>query len=227
MYEERRSALPGVVAWTAAAAPGTSGQVLPDGCMDLLWWDDRLVVAGPDRHAQPTAVATGRPVSGLRFAPGTLPVLLGVPAAALCDQRVPLDALWASAEVRRLEEQVAAAPDAVAGLEAVAATRLQRTAPVDPLVLAVASSLAAGDPVSAVADRVGLGARQLHRRSLTAFGYGPKVLVRILRLQRALGLAHQARPLAEVAAVAGYADQAHLARDARDLTGCTMSQLTA
>ncbi|MEV5769093.1 helix-turn-helix domain-containing protein, partial [Micromonospora sp. NPDC052213] len=57
------------------------------------------------------------------------------------------------------------------------------------------------------------------RRSRHLFGYGPKTLARILRMGRALALARAGTPLAEVAARCGYADQAHLTRDVRDLAG--------
>ena len=87
------------------------------------------------------------------------------------------------------------------------------------------SALAAGRSVADTADALGLGARQLHRRALVAFGYGPKTLARVLRLQRALGLARQGVPFAETAALAGFADQAHLARDVRDLAGLPLSEL--
>lgn len=73
-----------------------------------------------------------------------------------------------------------------------------------------------------MADRLGLNARQLHRRYLPVFGYGPWHLSRVLRLQRALGARGT---LAEVAHACGYADQAHLSREVRDLTGTTPSRL--
>jgi transcriptional regulator GlxA family with amidase domain len=79
--------------------------------------------------------------------------------------------------------------------------------------------------VAATADRLGLGARQFHRRSLSAFGYGPKTLARILRLQRALALARAGVALADTAARTGFADQAHLARDVRELAGTPMREL--
>lgn len=46
VYEEAPSAaVPGAVLWRAAAR--TDAVVLPDGCMDLLWADGRLLVAAP------------------------------------------------------------------------------------------------------------------------------------------------------------------------------------
>ena len=55
--------------------------------------------------------------------------------------------------------------------------------------------------------------------------YGPKTLARVLRLQRALGLARGGVPYAETAARAGFADQAHLARDVRELAGVPLTEL--
>ncbi|WP_428965575.1 helix-turn-helix domain-containing protein [Micromonospora fluostatini] len=112
------------------------------------------------------------------------------------------------------------APETVASvLEAVAVERLRRAGGPDPVGRRVAARLAAGATVAATAAEVGLGARALHRRCRHLFGYGPKTLARILRMRRALDLARAGTPLAEVAARAGYADQAHLTRDVRALTG--------
>jgi len=71
-----------------------------------------------------------------------------------------------------------------------------------------------------------LSERQLHRRSLAAFGYGAKTLGRIRRLQRALAVPVSATGAA-AAAAAGYADQAHLARDVRELAGVPFTALRA
>lgn len=133
--------------------------------------------------------------------------------------------LWPGGEARRLTERIDAAPDPAAALEELALRLAAAAPPEDPLVRAVAAALAAGRGVAATAEAVGLGARQLHRRSLAAFGYGPKTLARILRLQRALGLARSGVPLAETAARTGYADQAHLARDVRELAGTRLTAL--
>jgi AraC-like DNA-binding protein len=219
MYTERPSRLAGAVVWTGDG----SGRVLPDGCMDLLWHEGRLLVAGPDTRAHVTAGAPGTWV-GLRFYPGSAPDFLGVPAHELRDLRVELADLWPVPEVRRLRSRIAGAPDPTTALEEVVA---ERAAPVDPVLRALVTRLDAGRPVAATADELGLGARQLHRRSLVAFGYGPKTLARILRLRRALALARSGVPYAETAARSGFADQAHLARDVRELAGLPLGRLLA
>ncbi|GGL82224.1 AraC family transcriptional regulator [Streptomyces fumigatiscleroticus] len=224
MYTERPARPTGAVVWTnTPSAPG-AGRVLPDGCMDLLWHDGRLLVAGPDTRAHRTGDGAG-PWAGVRFPPGTAPALLGVPAHELRDRRVALADLWPAAEARRLTARVNAAADPATGLERAALERAAATGPPDPLLRHLVAALDAGRPVAATADALGLGARTLHRRSLAAFGYGPKTLARVLRLQRALALARGGVPLAETAARAGFADQAHLARDVRQLAGVPLTGL--
>ncbi|MDT0431238.1 helix-turn-helix transcriptional regulator [Streptomyces salyersiae] len=224
-YGERASRLGGAVVWTWTGPRGPARPVLPDGCMDLLLWGGTLVVAGPDTHAFTPQGADGTgdaSCAGIRFAPGTAPALLGVPARELRDRRVPLDALWPGARVRRLTERIDAAADPVAALEEAALRRAAGAQAPDPLTAAVAAGLRQGRSVGEVAREVGLGARQLHRRSLAAFGYGPKTLARILRLQRALALVRAGTAYADAAYAVGCADQAHLAREVRELTGTTL-----
>jgi AraC-like DNA-binding protein len=224
MYRERPSTVVGAVAW-ASTSDGAPSRVLPDGCMDLLWMGGRLLVAGPDTEAFLSVVPAGAVVAGLRFAPGSAPGVLGLPAHVTRDQRVPLTEIWDPGLVRTLEDQVATATAPARALERIANTHGLGDAEVDPLLAEVVRRASRDDTVGAIARGVGLSARQLHRRSLDAFGYGPKMLARVLRLQRALTLAREGTELAAVAAVHGYADQAHLARDVRDLAGTTLGGL--
>ncbi|MFE0651190.1 helix-turn-helix domain-containing protein [Streptomyces sp. NPDC059534] len=223
MYEERPALLDGAVLWTRTA--GSAGAevrpVLPDGCMDLIWADGSLLVAGPDTRAYVPGETAAR-YAGIRFAPGDAPGFLGVPAHELRDRRVDLGALWGAAEARRLGERVTEASDPAAALDALVLRRATAAPAPDPLLRAVVARLAAGHAVAETADAVGLGARQLHRRSLDAFGYGPKTLARVLRLQRALALVRAGVPYAEAALRSGCADQAHLARETRALAGTTL-----
>ncbi|MFI0235291.1 helix-turn-helix domain-containing protein [Streptomyces sp. NPDC016845] len=226
-YEERASRVPGAVLWTRTAAPDADDAhpVLPDGCMDLIWSEGRLFVAGPDTRAYISASGPGRAYAGIRFAPGTAPAYLGVPAHELTDARAGLAQVWRGAAARRLTEQVDAAPDPAAALERAAVRLAAAAGPPDPLLAGIVAALAAGRTVTGTAEAAGLNTRRLHRRSLDAFGYGPKTLARVLRLQRALALARAGVPFAETAARAGYTDQAHLARDVKDLTGRTLGSL--
>jgi AraC-like DNA-binding protein len=142
-----------------------------------------------------------------------------VPADELRDRTPDLDQLWPAAPARRLAEQIAA--DLVAGLEAWLAQRV-RSAAVDPLGPRVLALATTGTPVAVMADRLGCSERQLRRRCLPLFGYGPRRLARTLRLGRAIEAARTGTPPAQVAAECGYADQAHLSREVRDLTGATL-----
>ncbi|MFF9850383.1 helix-turn-helix domain-containing protein [Streptomyces litmocidini] len=227
MYEERPALLDGAVLWTrSAAGPAADRTVLPDGCMDLIWADGSLLVAGPDTRAYVPGEFAAR-YAGVRFAPGDAPGFLGVPAHELRDRRVALGELWGGAAARRLGERITEAADPAAALEDLVLRRAARGPGPDPLLRAVVARLAAGRPVAETAEAVGLGARQLHRRSLDAFGYAPKTLARVLRLQRALALVRAGVPFAEAALRAGCADQAHLARETRALAGTTLSAYAA
>ncbi|MDG4797326.1 helix-turn-helix domain-containing protein [Micromonospora sp. WMMD1082] len=219
MYRERPAGVAGATVWTSTAPDRPAPtRVLPDGCLDLLWSSRAgLLVAGPDRTAFLSTSAPGERWVGLRLPPGVGPAVLGVPAVELRDQRVPLGALWGDRAVAALADR--AGSDAEAVLVEVVAGRLRDAGGPDPLGARVAAALAAGATVGATAAEVGLDPRALLRRSRHLFGYGPKTLARILRLRRALALARSGVPLAEVAARTGYADQAHLTRDTRALTG--------
>ncbi|MER6310328.1 helix-turn-helix domain-containing protein [Streptomyces sp. NPDC001657] len=220
----------GAVLWTTTTGP-SARPVLPDGCTDLIWSEGRLLVAGPDTGPyRPGGVPPGTGYTGLRFAPGQGPAVFGVPAHELRDRRVPLADLWPAAHVRELTERAAerAALGVPAGvgrvLEEAAGARLRQAAG-DARTAAVAAALARGRPVAEVARAVALSERQLHRLSLDAFGYGPKTLARVLRFVRAMELARAGMPYAEVAVRAGYADQAHLAREVKSLAGAPMGAL--
>ncbi|MEV0245579.1 DUF6597 domain-containing transcriptional factor [Nocardia sp. NPDC050712] len=224
-YRERPARFGDAVVWERTVTGAVSGPVLPDGCIDLMWREGELVVAGPDTAAFTPELPAGTRVAGIRFYPGTAPTLLGVPAHELRDQRVGLTALWPGATVRRLTERVDDAPDRLAALEAIALARAAEAGPPDPVLRRIVLALAAGHSVGATARATELNARVLHRRSLAAFGYGPKTLARILRLQRALAAARSGTPFADAAALTGFADQAHLSREVRELAGMPLGEL--
>ena len=221
-YWERR-VLPGVVMWGRQVGGSPEhGRILPDGCLDLVWDGRRLFVAGPDTSARWHDSAAGTGYVALRFAAGTGAGYLGIRADELRDRLAHLDELWAAAEARELTERTAERPATALASWLAARSRAVTPEPLGARVLAMAS---VGTPVSAMADRLDLGPRRLHRRCQPLFGYGPRHLARVMRMNRALEAARTGAPMAVVAADHGYADQAHLSREVRSLAGATPSQL--
>jgi len=203
-------------AWVVDGPP-QAVRVLPDGCMDLIRMDGRIMVAGPDTSASVTP-RVGEPFVGLRFHPGVLPRLLGVPASALRNDRVALTELRSGLPRRRSLVDLAAA---LASDEP-----RPETAPWSLSLLGhVTRRLATGSAVAGVAREIGWSNRTIQRQCASVYGYGPATLRRILRFRRALALMRDGLSPTEVAARAGYADQPHLHREVRDLAGVPLASL--
>ncbi|MFI6919423.1 DUF6597 domain-containing transcriptional factor [Nonomuraea spiralis] len=210
--------------WHQVSEGDTTQLVVPDACVDLVWGPGGLFVAGPDTGPEPVPMAAGDSFVGIRFRPGAAGAVFGVPIHELRDRRVPLTALPALAAltVPALDE---APSDRLAVMRAAVLARLREAPGPDPAAPAIAGALRMGRSVRDVAWTLGLSERQLHRRSVASFGYSPKTLQRITRFQRALTLARTGLPPADVAARAGYADQAHLSHDVKRLSGVTLGRL--
>lgn len=185
--------------------------------MDIIWNGKQLTVAGPDTEAFLTQ-ATGKAV-GVRFRPGIAPAFLGHPAHALTDAHVRLEDLWAKDKAERLVEDMHAGQPGEVLLHAV------QDAQPDPFATAVADMARQSGDVRSMAAELGLSERHLLRRCLAVFGYGPKVLHRVLRFDQAMDLVYAGTAFAEAAYRAGYADQAHLSREVRTLSGTTLTRL--
>jgi len=232
-WPARRAPLGSVACvWAARPTPESPGLVLPDACIDVIWDGADLYVAGPDTGPVPLPHQPGAVFAGVRFRPGRAPAFLGAPASEMLDLRIPLADLWGAAEAGRLADELAGAPDprAAAALldEAVAVKAGAATAPdpvVDGLVALLCREPDAQGAVRAASDALSVGERRLLRRCRAAVGYGPKTLDRVLRFQRAIILAPRSDSLGLLAALAGYADQAHLTRECRRLAGITPSDL--
>jgi AraC-like DNA-binding protein len=235
LYREQRP--PAALADHAASlwvrdVPSTASatvRVIPDGSADIMWVQTgsevETVVAGPDSEGQMFPLPPGSRMAAVRFAPGAASAVLGLPLDALRNLRVPLAELW-GAGASELAERAATADRPELTLAAGVQQRI--TGPPDASARAIARRLerTSGPGVVAdLADELGLSERQLHRRSRAAFGYGPKTLQQVLRFQRALRLAREGGRLADVAAVTGYADQAHMARETRRLAGVPLTEL--
>ncbi|MDJ0385324.1 helix-turn-helix domain-containing protein [Streptomyces sp. G-G2] len=81
-----------------------------------------------------------------------------------------------------------------------------------------------GGSLSGVAAETGWSARTLRARFREQVGLSPKGVSRVFRMQHALRLMSAGTSLAQVAAVCGYHDQAHLSRDLKAMTGLAPSR---
>jgi AraC-like DNA-binding protein len=213
--------------------PGDSVLVLPDGCVDLIWREGKLIVAGLDRTARPSPVSPGERILGLRLRPGVAGAVLGMPASEVLDVHVRLEELLGSAGAE-LAERIGDSPtddQAFGVLEQAVGSRIEGGGP-DPLVLAATRRLGfPGSRVDELAESLGISDRQLRRRFHQSVGYGPKTLDRVLRFRRLVAqagaVAAGESDLARVAAELGYADQAHMTRDCVRLSGLTPVELAA
>ncbi len=204
--------------WEQETAGPHAQRVIPDGCVDLIWLAGRdLVVAGADTGPRRAELPARSRSTGIRLRPGAAGPVLGLPASELCDRQLAAEHVWGPA--------AAALEDALAGagrarcLELLASAVARRGVAPDELIRAAARQLSHPRArVAAVAFELGVSERALHRRTLAAVGYGPKMLARVARLRR---LVASDGPLVERALDAGYASQAHMTEEVRRLTGTT------
>ncbi|MBE1498845.1 AraC-like DNA-binding protein [Amycolatopsis lexingtonensis] len=204
-------------------------RVLPDGCADLVWDGAALTVVGtvgvPLRLWLPAAETR----VGVRLRCGAAAAVLGTPMPELPAGATRLSDLW-GAQARRAEDALAATADPVARRRILEALVAGRGVTPDRRVLAAIHALGRPEARAAdVADEVGVSERALRRHLVHAVGAGPKQVHRIRRFQRFLRrlepLVARRTSLAGVAADLGYADQSHLGRDCRRLSGSSPAAL--
>src|SRR5271163_4618617 len=216
-----------------SASPAGLLQIVPDGCVDIIWTDAGLRVAGPDTRPMLEPQPSHGLTAGVRFHPGLAFPWLGVPMNHLLNSRLPLAEFWGK-DADRLADQSSQAGDASAiarRLESALLARLPQIGHADRRIAFLRR--AAGENVNpspvgmaALAEQIGWSERTLRRRCIDAFGYGLNTLGRIMRFQRFFSLANRSADcrLVDLAMLAGFADQAHLTREVQRLGGATPGQ---
>jgi AraC-like DNA-binding protein len=206
---------------------------LPDGCIDFIFdlSSGHARAVGTMTTSQVVRVAEGAHLFGVRFAPGAAAALIGPAAHELTDESAQLGAVSSAlrlglgervAQARSDEERVAL----VNGYLLSAGARVRAR---DARVRRVIERLRAThgrSPVSELAAETDVSERQLERLFHQHVGVGPKAFARVLRMQRALDALEQpdAKQIA-AAQLAGFADEAHLVREFRALTGLAPQRL--
>lgn len=215
--------------WSHVMPEGQASRmaVVPDGCVDIIWSHSGLAVAGPDRVAAFPVIGSGETLIGLRFRPGIAACWLRTPLSQITGTIVPLDDLWGR-DARDLDARMTEAADAQAR-SAILAEAVKRRIPMvaaPPCEVSACLDLlrhgrsASDSPIRSLAQTTGTSERTLRRRCHEHFGYGAKTLDRVLRLQRFLAACHAqaGASLTTLALECGYADQAHLTRETKELT---------
>src|SRR5207248_1167272 len=138
-------------------------RVVPDACVDLIWSEEGLTIAGPDTRSRLVTLTPGTRMVGVRLRPGAAGAVLGLPACELRDECPDAADVLGRAAVEALLDDLGAGGDP----HTVLLRALARRAPFapDPLIRAAIDHL--GHPharVAAVAADLGLSARQLQRR---------------------------------------------------------------
>ncbi len=213
--------------WLFRGNESDAYDILPDGAVDTVIergeTDARCLVFGTATRRTRFPLKRGCDYLGVRFRPGRAFNLLTMTPAQLADCWVSAsDALSFS-----LEEVAESAlrDDVFDRIDVVLEREFRRCAQtrsrVDDAVDAIEASHGAMHMREA-AEVFGRGNRQLQRAFLEAVGLSPKSFARIARFRYASALVASRRyRLADVAAIAGYADQSHMSNDFRNLSGAS------
>jgi len=235
--------------WALRDAPAHSTErIVPSGTLELVvnLQEDALRIYDPDTRGwrrYSGAVVSGAyrrffvidardhaSIVGVHFRPGGAWAFLGVPPGELADRHIDLAVLWGRSALE-LREQLCAAPTSAkrfALLKSALRSRLVDYRPGHPAVPFALGRLARpGVTVGEVAADVALSRRRFIQVFTTEVGMTPKRLSRVLRFQRASGLARRVEgpDWARLARACGYFDQSHLINDVSEFTGTSPRQL--
>jgi AraC-like DNA-binding protein len=222
--------------WYRAGSAGDGGagpdRVLPDGCLDIVVGPGHATVVGAMTRPLVIMPENDAGLIGVRFRPGMATAFLRIPAAALTDDRVPLEAIWPDGnDVADYVGAAVGTDEAMPRLVETLTARLSRIATVPPdLLAAVERIMARGGriDISRLAAWLGVTRQHLARRFAAYVGVTPKTFCRVVRLWQVLRSTKGGRlHWASLAADLGYSDQSHLVAEFRALTGLTPSRWAA
>jgi AraC-like DNA-binding protein len=183
--------------WEVRAAFAGSIAVLPDGCVDWVFDEDERTVVGPATSSTRIELEAGDIIRGVRYRPGTCPVLFGRSGREMLDFVGPHTPAVARERDRLVDRAVA----------------LMTCAPLS-------------SSIGWLAGELSVAPRTLRSRFGDQVGVSPKRFQQLVRVHRAVRLAQQSSyGWAAIAAESGFVDQAHLSRVIASVTGMTPSSL--
>jgi AraC-like DNA-binding protein len=215
--------------------------VLPDGCIEWIFHLGtpfrRLNRAG-EWEKQPRSFIVGeltrfillQPMGavatmGVRFRPGGAYRFLPLPVHTITDGFVATGDIWGSAGELLEEAVLEARSDSVRQqrIEAFLLSRLICSQPRPQFDAAVGALMRSRGQVRVhrIAALIGSSPRQMEREFHAHAGLSPKALARVIRFQNLLSLVGEntLRQWSNIALDGGYADQSHMVREFRELSG--------
>lgn len=195
--------------------------------VDAVEYADGCAVTTPTRAWEFSYPTPTRSV-GVHFRPWGLAPFLPMPAAELCDRPATVEQIWgqpASAELRHRLTLANAPHEMLMLLEEELVRRLRVIDGLD-LVRQMSSAVAATGgtvPISDISVAARASSTYLAKRFKAVVGVTPKRLARSYRFISTVLALDVAAPIdwGDVAAGAGYFDQAHFVREFREFTGLT------
>jgi AraC-like DNA-binding protein len=213
---------------SSAEADAGPRRILPDGCIDLLvdfTRDGYAVAVGTMTRAIVFHPRARVRTAAVRFRPGGAVPFLKVSADELTDRIIPCSEIGLRWLVPSALRGFAGLTATARALERLLLDRLQEIPRPNPMVAHAVSSLFGPAPpsIEALSRELGWSRQYLGRAFRRYVGVNPKQLARAARLQRAVDELQHGRgaSLAAAAADLGYFDQAHMAREFREMAGVT------
>lgn len=210
-YQERPGRHPAVAAvWSSAARAHGSTLVAADACFDLIVRASKrsgvsAFVYTPAARAHHAVVDAGDRHVGVRLRPGFGAALVEYPEI-----------------VRDAERLAVERPD---DLEALVVNAVEAHAAQPSVVADFVGEARASAGSLRLTGGSTARERELQRACQRWLGLSPKAFLRIERVWAAREAIRAGGPLAMIAADLGYADQAHLTREVRELLGVTPREL--
>lgn len=218
-------------------ATGTTNLQLSFADAPRLATDSRALgvaaILGPIPRADVLVFAGRVDFIDVNFRPGGVAALFALPLTHLAGRVVGLDDAWGPWALRMAEELEGIPPrKRVPHLERLLLRQLDEGRRVRPAIREAVRRIERSNGqvrVGPLAEAVNLSVSQLERGFASDVGLSPKRLARLVRcydvVQRIRGA--NDHDWAEIALRGGYADQAHFARELRELTGLSPTGFTS
>jgi AraC-like DNA-binding protein len=223
----RRLTLPAAPAPLLIVNLGAPFHIRAGNAVEAAEYADGCVVSTPTRAWDFNYPIPSRSV-GVHFKPWGLAPFLPMAAVELCDRPATIEQVWGRPTIAELRDQLAGAaePDQMLTLLEEALMRQLREIHGLDLVRHASAAIAATAGTVPIGDLIaagGVSSTYLARGFKEIIGVTPKRLARAHRFSTTVLAIDPAEPIdwADLAARAGYFDQAHFAHEFREFTGFT------